>query len=88
MNDIPIAVINGASRGAPRSGRYATSSIDALSVPQKAIAITKTPKTDSQTTIPRWPSVSPKRPPARVAESSPPSMKTSPWAKLINSRIP
>ncbi len=45
MNDIPIAVISGASRGAPRNGRYATRSIVALSTPQAAIA------TSSDTTI-------------------------------------
>ena len=40
MNDIPIAVISGASRGAPRSGRYAIRSIVALISPQAAIATT------------------------------------------------
>src|ERR671935_260096 len=38
MNDIPIAVISGASRGALRKGRYATRSIVALRRPQNAIA--------------------------------------------------
>src|SRR3954451_22627239 len=40
MNDIPMAVINGASRGAPRNGRYAMYSIVAFSTPQMTIAAT------------------------------------------------
>ncbi len=40
MNDIPIAVISGTSRGALRSGLYATRSIEALRRAQPAIAIT------------------------------------------------
>ena len=47
MNDIPIAVINGASRGAPRSGRYATRSTVALIRPHATIA------TSSEQTIAR-----------------------------------
>jgi len=35
MNDIPIAVIKGASRGAPRKGRYATNSMLALITPHE-----------------------------------------------------
>src|SRR5881397_774398 len=48
MNDIPIAVINGASRGAFRSGRYATRSIDAFRRPQNAMqqsSVTPRPQT-------------------------------------------
>ena len=37
MKLTPIAVISGASRGAPRSGRYATNSIVALSEPHASI---------------------------------------------------
>src|SRR2546429_246214 len=40
MKDIPIAVMSGARRGAPRRGRYAMNSIVAFRMPQKSIPIT------------------------------------------------
>ena len=39
MNETPMAVISGASRGAPRRGRYATTSIVVLIAPHIAITI-------------------------------------------------
>jgi hypothetical protein len=45
MKLTPIAVISGASRGAPRNGRYATNSIAALIEPQASIVRTSVAKT-------------------------------------------
>src|SRR5207244_9137981 len=82
MNDIPIAVISGASLGAPRRGRYATRSIVALISPHATIA------TISEPTI--APIIGPvdgcaerlKTEEIIVAEKIPTSMKTSPCASV------
>ncbi len=57
-------------------------------IPQAAIAISSVAITSSQVPTPRFEAVSPKTDATSVAEIMPPSMKTSPWAKLISSRIP
>ena len=83
---MPIAVISGASRGACRSRRYATSSIVVFRTAQNAITITSISRIIGQRKRPD----SPARPKLEtmVATSIPPSMNTSPWAKLISSRMP
>ena len=60
MKLTPIAVISGASRGAPRSGRYATNSIVALIEPQASIARISVAKTIGIVTMP-WPWCRPKK---------------------------
>jgi hypothetical protein len=88
MKDIPIAVINGARRGAPRSGLYAIRSIVALRVPQNAIPIRRLSRTTGiHFDAASW-SWSEKVWTVSVAAIIAPSMNTSPWAKLISSRIP
>ena len=86
MNDMPIAVISGASRGALRRRRYATSSIVVLRTAQNAITITSIRRIIDHRKSPESPA-SPKLE-TIVATSIPPSMNTSPWAKLISSRMP
>ena len=87
-NETPIAVISGTSRGAPRNGLYATRSIVAFRSAQPIIAAASATRTtgmsvESAGFDPRsntWI--------AKVAAIIPPIMNTSPWAKLISSRIP
>ena len=89
MNDAPIAVISGASRGALRSGLYAMSSTVTLSSPQKAMQMRSATITSGQSTYHAWPWWRSKREvPTTVTAIIEPSMKTSPCAKLISSRMP
>ena len=89
MKLTPMAVMRGASRGARRSGRYASRSISA-----PTIAITPIVRAKSTSTLPARrgmfvmaPSL-PKRLLLMNMATNEPTMKTSPWAKLINSMMP
>ena len=57
-------------------------------MPQNAIETTSVPKTASHTITPVSPLETPNQVASTVAETIPPSMNTSPWAKLISSRMP
>ena len=87
MNDIPIAVISGARRGALRSGRYATRSMVTLIPPMISITAGKT--SSSAITLV---SVSESPLTAKKPSSAEPmnalSVKMSPCAKLISSMMP
>ena len=88
MNDIPIAVISGASRGAPRNGLYATNSIVAFSTPQMTIAATSVTRIAGTSEPIDALVLEAEDEVMNVAEIIPPSMNTSPCAKLISSRMP
>ncbi len=87
MNDMPIAVISGARRGALRSRRYASRSMTTPVSPHSSI---ETRMVSSATPISGSPCSSPETPSSeRVAsEKNVPSVYTSPWAKLMSSMIP
>jgi hypothetical protein len=87
MNDMPTAVINGASLGALRNGRYATRSIITLSTPEAAIATNRVRNRPKNSRITDVSCVSPMKP-KNAAVANEPIMKTSPWAKLISSTMP
>ena len=59
MNDIPIAVINGASFGALRNGLYATRSIITFSEPVASMLTTSTPAMPRMITITDEPALMP-----------------------------
>ena len=89
MNDMPTAVISGASRGAFRSGLYATRSIVALMNANSGIvtaSVTSEPDDDQRSTPVS--ASSPKTEMIIVLATSPESANTSPWAKLISWRMP
>jgi hypothetical protein len=87
MNDMPMAVISGASRGALRSGLYAILSTVTLMRPQPSIATTSATRMAGSTEPNDELSVSPNSPISTAAIIAP-SMNTSPCAKLISSRMP
>src|SRR5664280_615898 len=82
--DTPIAVISGASRGALRSGRYANRSTNTPVTTEVAIAPSRTSGRATQTLRPSdaGRAVKTVRPP------NAPTMKISPWAKLISWIMP
>ena len=85
----PMAVMSGASFGARRSGRYARRSISAPSraiTPIVSAKSTSTLKPRSGTFV-MLPSL-PKRLLLMNMATKEPTMKTSPWAKLISSMMP
>ena len=89
MNDIPTAVISGVSRGALRSGRYATRSIAALNEREQRDGDRERqddPADDHEVARAARPDPSTVR--STVLATSPESENTSPWAKLISCRIP
>ncbi|HET8811704.1 MAG TPA: hypothetical protein VFM67_03835 [Gaiella sp.] len=88
MNDIPTAVIKGVSRGACRSGRYATRSIVALTTANSGMVIASVSTIPPTTARLLESPVSPRTERSTVLATSPDSEKTSPWAKLISWRIP
>ena len=83
---MPIAVINGASFGAWRNGRYAMRSTATLIEPQKAIVATITATSTSHAENEE--SVTPSHWFSRCMPNTEPSMNRSPWAKLISSMMP
>ena len=87
MNETPTAVINGASRGARRSGLYAMRSITAFATANPGIVTRSTSRSPPMIT---GTLVSVSRPSHVMIENatSPDSMKTSPCAKLMSCRIP
>ena len=87
MKLTPIAVISGARRGALRNGLYAMRSIDALSSPHASIVSTRVASAIGIVTAP-WPWCRLKKCVLIVIVNMPPSMNTSPCAKLISSRMP
>ncbi len=88
MKLTPMAVISGARRGAFRSGRYAKRSIRTPTKPMTIMA--KANMTTSRTTSWTGSLIVPWTP--KVANShrvtNEPTMKTSPWAKLMSSMMP
>jgi hypothetical protein len=88
MNDIPTAVMSGVSRGACRSGRYATRSIVALTTAKSGIVIASVTMIPPITTRLLESPVSPRTESRIVLATRPDSEKTSPCAKLISCRIP
>jgi hypothetical protein len=88
MNDMPTAVIRGASLGAPRNGRYATRSIITLRLPLVSIATSSDASRPMTSPTIAVCSVSPITPQNQAAVTSEPIMKTSPCAKLISSMMP
>ena len=80
---IPIAVISGASRGAVRSGRYASFSIVKFSAAQTTIAQSSEIAINAQPGSPESPSAM-----TTVQLVSAPTINTSPCAKLIRLMIP
>ena len=79
---MPIAEISGASRNEPRSGRYATRSIEKPYTAQSAAATMNAARIPSGTEV---------KPVSAVSTMMPmkaPTMKTSPWAKLIMPMMP
>ncbi len=86
-NDIPMAVISGARRGALRSGRYATRSIATLIPPMTSITTGNTTSKARRLMTVKVPSVIANNP-RRVVPMYAPSVNTSPWAKLISSMMP
>jgi hypothetical protein len=87
MNDIPIAVISGASLGALRNGRYATRSIITFSEPDASMLTTSTPPIPAMITSVDDLELIPSQAQIDTATNEP-IMNTSPWAKLISSMIP
>ncbi len=85
--DMPIAVIRGARRGAWRSGLYATRSIAMLTSAQKSIVITNRPRSGRMMPAPDELGVSPSNG-IMASEKKAPSVNTSPCAKLISSMMP
>ena len=88
MNDTPIAVISGTRRGAPRNGLYATRSIVVLSRPHPIIATASEMRITGGATTSTGASSRSKTWITNVAVIIPPIMNTSPWAKLMSSRMP
>ena len=88
MNDIPTAVISGVSRGALRSGRYATRSMAALNSANTGIVIASVRMIPPMTTRLLELASRPSTVRSTVLATSPESENTSPWAKLISCRIP
>ena len=88
MNDTPIAVISGTRRGARRSGLYATRSIVAFSNAQPTIARSSATRIAGTRVPSAGSSCRLNMLIATVAATIPPIMNTSPWAKLISSRMP
>ena len=84
---MPMAVIRGASRGAFRNGLYAMRSTVTLIRPQPSIATARATRIAGSTEPNDELSVSPNSPMSTAAIIAP-SMKTSPCAKLISSRMP
>ena len=81
---MPIAVISGASRGALRSGRYATFSITKFSTEQTTIAHMQR---DEQQQPARHARHGPSQPVTDQLVSAP-TISTSPCAKLIRLMMP
>ncbi len=79
MIEMPIAVISGASRGAPRSGRYAMRSMVKPTAMQ-----TGTAQSTPANTITSGGSAVPARAAITESETMAPTITTSPWAKLIS----
>ncbi len=88
MNDMPIAVISGARRGAWRSGLYATRSIVALKTEKTTITTTNVRRSPPTMTGTLESVSSPSTDTMIVLAKRPDSANTSPWAKLISCRIP
>ena len=84
---MPMAVINGAKRGAFRNGLYAMRSTVTLIRPQPIMATASETRIAGSTDPNEELSVS-ENSPISTAAIIAPSMKTSPCAKLINSRMP
>ena len=89
MNDTPIAVMSGATRGAWRSGRYTRRSMLTFRNPMIGIVNASAARTKKMSGM-TWSTgpVCPKTPPMRTTDRNAPSMKISPWAKLMSSMIP
>ena len=85
-NDAPIAVMNGTSRGAFRNGRYATRSSRTATPVDAAIAARRTMASD--TTGCSVHRLVRDNGPATTYPIMPPTMNTSPWAKLMKRRTP
>ncbi len=84
---MPMAVINGARRGALRKGRYAMRSMVMLMPPMISITTGNTTTMAIRLTAVNDPSSMAKKP--RIAALMyPPIVNTSPWAKLISSMMP
>ena len=88
MNETPTAVINGARRGALRSGLYAIRSMLPLITPNIGIVINKVTASPTMMKMTLDPSSSPSTRVITVLATRPESANTSPWAKLISCRIP
>jgi hypothetical protein len=88
MNETPIAVISGTRRGARRSGLYATRSMVALRRAHPAMANKSATKIAGMRVPRAGSSCRLNMLNATVAAIIPPIMNTSPWAKLISSRMP
>ena len=88
MNDMPIAVISGARRGAWRSGLYATRSIVALKIAKTVITTTNVRSSPPMITGTLESVSRPSTETMTVLAKRPDSANTSPWAKLISCRIP
>ena len=86
MNDMPTAVMSGASFGARRSRRYAKRSMPTLMPLQKAIETTRA--SNMMPKLRTLGSVALKRVVVTSADISVPSMKRSPWAKLMSWMMP
>ena len=89
MNETPIAVISGASRGALRSGRYANRSIATPSRPITTMTIanvvtSRNTAWGTDVAEPSWPSTLVRT----NIDANAPTMNTSPWAKLMSSMMP
>ncbi len=87
MNDTPMAVMRGASRVDRRSGRYATRSMATLRAAVVSIVRTKTSGSRVTSCQPVSVFVTPSSV-NQAREMKRPSMKTSPWAKLMSSMMP
>ena len=88
MKDTPTAVINGASRGAWRSGLYAMRSIEALTNANTGIVIASVSSSPPMTASTAVSASRPRTETMIVLATRPDSAKTSPWAKLISCRMP
>ena len=88
MNATPTAVISGTRRGAPRNGLYATRSIVVLSRPHPIIATASEMRITGSSDDIDGCELRSKTWITKVAVIIPPIMKTSPWAKLMSSRMP
>ncbi len=86
VNDAPIEVMSGISRGAPRRGRYATRSrMTAMEVEVAMVTIIKMSRESTGWSFHRPALLSPS---ATKKPTIIPLMKTSPWAKLMKRRTP